>query len=498
MSFGILSTDTDEVQESPRAERHLSPLEEWAKKTWFSEKSSTDDKESDVIVVSMMDTSDNNSALHEKNLSGKISNVADIEKDEIEEILHGPPDTVKDTPITNLVEEVKEDNFKSQDPGSLFSADLTAISQVEPILNSLPEEDSKLSKTEEILKETSSKNNSSPVLQDRTRSETDHLLSSLNKKLESLISRDALGLEDPVAQRTRAREQAYRDWNVKHLDAEMHRPQLTRQQSQQQMQHMKQQVQEETRSSDRDRALREWSVTKGSNVSETFAKSGPMISDSEPLAEISPLFSSGLELETACNKGSKKNPPTEFQMPTDSHYNDKSFSDSIKTESINNPEMNLGVKDSALKQELNYKEHVKVTEHEYKLRFEKDQEEIVKDYEEKLQKRLEEEAQNAELKYKEAAAQLECEAAKRMKQLREQLEHKQECATQKLLEEHQKSLAAQEVENQAAMLHLREQHSADVKTLREQLQREVCEHELSSNSLSISCSFPFLFYVHCI
>ena len=462
----IRAKDMNDSSESTKREKHVSPLEEWAKKTWFSDKSTFDVKESEIPVDSLKTPSYNDSPLleyvHPENQNEMIQS-REIEINDNSNVSPGTPKIPKTT------HGFKTENNELQTVNFSVTTGLHQQS-VNPITykvleegstcSSFPEEDINFSESEEILKKSSF-----AASEDQSNAENDvHFMSTLNRKLEDLISKEVRDSEDSVSREERAREQAYRDWNVKNSDDKMHRPQLSRQQSQQQIKQTKLQVQIPTKASDRDRALLEWSVTKESNEVFPDGTTNSSAADSRGSAP-----SSSFEPYKSKHSSLKNNISPEFQNQLKTGEKEKSVSDSMDMR-VPTKYSGAHLTDRDLKQE--HERLVHEMESECEIRLEKDQEEIIRVFQENLKTKFQEETQNYEQKLKEIVAQLERDSDTRLKQLREQLEHKQECATQKLQEQHQKALAAQEVENQASMLRLREQHSVEVKLLREQLQRE--------------------------
>ncbi|XP_034237111.1 centrosomal protein of 164 kDa isoform X2 [Thrips palmi] len=423
----LLPSDKSQIPQSSNKQRQMSPLEEWAKETWFSKKPSLDEELKDLAKL------DSDFGLCRKTL-------LDNEK----------VDQTEDA--ASALKALKGDEKILE---SSLDVDIKSLEKSNELLS---KQNLELSDIDEFLTSSPMKNNASPAEQDQLSAEA-RLVESLTKKLKSSYR----PTEDVVTSReARAREEAFRNWNVSQTDGETYRPPLSRQQSQQQLQQIKHQIKEPTKVEDRERALRAWNVTDGSDDSVSFSK------------RISPIRT-GLSEDSVLNCASG----------VSSEYLQGKQSESEVNVEETDKKIPLSLKDSLIvkdvEKELNedierlqseHKIRLEQKKHECNMKFEAELLEITQAHQEKLQKILEEETKKNEKKCKDLVSQMERESDLKMKQIREQLEHKQNCSQQKILEQHQQSLAAQEVENQAAMLRIREQHSADMKTLREQFLRE--------------------------
>lgn len=418
--------DKNQIHQSSTKQKQLSPLEEWAKETWFSKKPSLDEELKDLATL------DGDFGLCRKNVDvgEKLNKIDDAASTEF-------PLKVDD-----------------EIPGSSAGVDVKFLEKSNELLS---KENLELSDIDEFLTSSSLKSNISPAVPDKLSTEA-QLVESLTKKLKSSYK----PTEDIVTSReARAREEAFRNWNVSQTDGETYRPPLSRQQSQQQLQQIKHQMKETTKKEDRERALRAWNVTDSSNETVSFSKQITSIEDEF-----------------------HENPPANCAVGISSEYLQESQSSSAvnvkdtvtdippasKDPNHTNKQEKFEVETGKL--QLEYEIHLELKKQEFSRKFEEEQKVLIQVHQEKLQKMLEEETKKNETKFKEMVSQMERELDLKMKQVREQLEHKQSCASQKILEQHQQSLAAQEVENQAVMLRFREQHSADMKTLREQFLRE--------------------------
>lgn len=448
-----VSLEAVAVKTESNKQKQLSPLEEWAKETWFSKKPSLDEELKDLATL------ESDFGLCIKNVPGgdKVNEMQDTEK--TLNPLKGEDKTIEGS---------TEIDVKSQKSNELLTKENLELSDIDKFLTTSP-----------------LKNNVHHDMQDQLSTEA-LLVESLTRKLKTTYK----PTEDIVTSReARAREEAFRNWNVSQTAGETYRPPLSRQQSQQQLQQIKHQIKEPTKAEDRERALRAWNVTDCSNDTVPFSKS---ISPVEvELHEDSDLIcASGNSSENLQGQLSY----TKVKVgATDENISPVFIGTNYMVKDL---EEKLNVDFEKLRSE--YENSLERKKQEYTAKFEEEQNVIIQIHQEKLQKVLDEETKKNDRKCKDITSQMERESDLRMKQIREQLEHKLNCSTQKILEQHQQSLAAQEVENQAAMLRIREQHSADMKALREQFIREVCILLLRLLKISIdthsNTKFIFLKY----
>lgn len=453
-----------------KKEKHLSPLEEWAKKTWFSKTSSSELKGVEEAQIPSKSIDNDTSS----NYDLPTSSHSKIVNESTGNQSFGSGDT-------QISSQSKETADFLQKSATLTDAEINNQDNASYESNNVPSNVSSLQcipQNQTLLDRSGTSSNNtvkklaSPT-EDPSQSEAErNLVASITRKLKSINTGDQRSSEDGLVRAESAREQAYRDWNVKINDGEMYRPPMSRQQSQQQMIQMKQQIQEPSRVGDRDRALRAWNVTDKLNdqsgkrspkdlEKELFGEeSAHAVPDCNVDAESSPVHrarvESSLETQIVFSKTEKKMDSVSGQQVL-----------RTAAEGLENK-----LKSEIDKLETEFQVKLKSKKEEYKNKFEIEQQEIVRDYKEKLQIRIEEETKANDLKFKELISQMERESETRMRQIREQLEHKQKCTSQQILEQHQQALAAQEVENQAAMFRFREQHCAEIKALREQFQRE--------------------------
>ncbi|KAK3914803.1 Centrosomal protein of 164 kDa [Frankliniella fusca] len=442
----------------------VSPLEEWAKETWFSKQSQFTDKtegdlKSGLSVLKSASITENSSPKGRQSSSQSENTTKKGVSNE--QMLDETSQLASNTSWRN---EEGASMFQSQhvnqERGKNGGGTLNPIkSKVNQILTS--QDDFNLLDIDNKLEHSAERSSPSQSfsLDPRDPAESESSLAvSITNKLKGLSKKDVYSPENSVSKDDRAREQAFRDWNVKLTDGEMYRPPLSRQQSQQQLQQIKQQIQEPVKAVERDRALREWNVTDKIGDLSPAKDSSETIHEAEDISLITAANPVGEILEGSIEKDL-------YQIQNSSVLASDDFQ-------IANRESEDKLKNEIEKSKINYDTLLKEKEKELKRKFEEDQQEMIKVYEEKLKIKIENESKSIELKFKEVVAQIERDSEITLKQLREQLEHKQNCATQKILEQHQQALAAQEVENQAAMLRFREQHSAKMKNLREQFQRE--------------------------
>lgn len=471
-----MNTFPDLREQVSRKEKHSSPLEEWAKATWFSKESPTKQVEEDLEKMTVNDfdqVTDGQSQLLTR--KGSFSDQAD---------------SMNVTAITseNIISPDELSKKKlSNDPVNPISSGTKSAGL--PYHRLAPSDNTNLS--DNSMPGTLTP----PALTNLDRSEVD-LSDSSDQKLRRVNSSGISAIDQTVLKEANAREQAFLDWNVKKTD-DMYRPPLSRQQSQQQLEQVKQQIQEATKAEDRDRALREWNVFESITDSPSPLKSLSKTSGDNVLTDkinAVPSVSGLVQEKKPCNSQLSTQGSNFFVEGCDS----RSYSADLKA---TNMDLQSKLAEEVERMKMEYQTQLKVKQQELKLKFEMDKEAIVKMYQEELQRSIEEESKTNEIKFKEIISQLEREADSRMKQLKEQLEHKQNCASQQILEQHQQALAAQEVENQAAMFRIREQHSADMKTLREQFQREVIYsgnlHSLElGRVLASSLVHSEVYYVH--
>lgn len=465
----LQKVNTYKTEKISQKESHMSPLEEWAKETWFSRKPPFTDKTDGDLRSSLTSALNSASLSGNESPRGRQSPITDstFKKGASQEnMFHESGQSItntswqhtEDPPILQEQGVFKEGERKESHP--LNSLD-TKLSQ-----SITSHDDFNLSGIDNLLINSALRDSSSlfPHEPNEPTESEISLSASITNKLRGLTSKEVLSPENTISRDMKAREQAFRDWNVKLSDGEMYRPPLSRQQSQQQLQQIKQQIQEPVRAGERDRALREW------NVTDSIKDSRPTQRTSESVGEISLPPSENLEEEKSIQNsiGSESEQSKNLAFPGSSQ---KSVSECIDLQPASSDFENK-LEQAIEKLKVNYDNSLKEKESELKDKFEKDHQEIVRVYQEKLKKKVEEESKANELKFKELMFQIERESDIRLKQMKEQLEHRQNCASQKILEQHQQALAAQEVENQAAMLRFREQHSAEMKTLREQFQRE--------------------------
>lgn len=442
--------DVSNAQQVLKKEKRFSPLEEWAKETWFSKQAALGDKvgENSKVLNAALDIS----SLDEFGLpSGNLSQINDsLNHHEAEVIQLNSAQTVSELPKS---ESQIETGFSS-------TKDIVVSSDGNSSNELLVKKDVRTENMEKMNTANDSRKHSSPTMQEN--SSEANLAAALTRKLESLAANESSMPIDSNSRQAQAREQAFRDWSVKKTDGEVRRAPLSRQQSQQQLHQMKHQIRESSKKEDRDRALRDWNVTGVASESAVRKRSAPKVSEAHLQYELS---APGIISEST---GSGTDEPKDIPLPV---TEDRSSSESSVVAAASD-EFEKKLSDAVQKMHLNYEERLKEKEKEFKLKFEKDQEIFIKTQQDNFNKRIEAETRNTELKFKEIVSQIEREHDSKLKQLREQLEHKQTCASQQILEQHQQALAAQEVENQAAMLHAREQFAAEIKALREQCQRE--------------------------